>query len=344
MKKTIIILIIGIILPMVNSFAQTTYTGSVIDESNNPIVGASIMSITEKNKGVATGFDGHFKVTLKNAAVKITSIGFQTKQVVLKEGLNRIVLAQNTENLEEVIVSASREIQQRSEVPAAISVVTAQKINEIKAVGIEQLTNQVPGVFVSSSKAASNEQHFTATRSPISTRSLFLYLEDGLPIRPVAVFNHNALLETNSTAFGRVEVLKGPASSIYGSEAIGGSFNFITKEPTKKLSGSISNQTNTLGFRRYEGEISGTVNDKYGFYLGAHYAGRREGPVDHSDYDKFAITFKNVIKFSESLTWTNTLTYVDFETDTTGSISEENFLAEEYDSDQTFTNRIARSL
>ena len=78
-----------------------------------------------------------------------------------------------------------------------------------------------------------------AVRSPISTKSLFLYVEDGLPIRPTAVFNHNALLEMNDISYDRVEVLKGPASSIYGSEAIGGSFNFITKKPTRDFTGSV---------------------------------------------------------------------------------------------------------
>ena len=343
MKNKVIILVLFII-SSINLVAQTTYKGKVVDAKNNEVVGASIVSTANNNKGTVTDFKGNFTINLDDSSVKISMIGFKTRIVKLSNAFNNVLLQESTEKLDEVIISASREIQKRSEVPAAISVITAQKINEIKPVGIEQITNQVPGVFVSSSKAGSNEQHFTATRSPITTRPLFLFLEDGLPLRPVAVFNHNALLETNSTSFGRVEVLKGPASSIYGSEAIGGSFNFITKDPTKELSGSLSNQTNTLGFRRYEGEISGTVNEKHGFYLGGHYAGRRNGPFGHSDYDKYAFTFKNVNKFTESLTWTNVITYVDFETDTTGSVPEDEVLAGELDSNETFTSRIAKSL
>jgi len=205
---------------------QTTYKGKVVDNKNNPIVGASVMSTSNKEKGTATDFNGNFNIKLNNATVKITSVGFNSKTIKLTPGFNSISLNTATENLEEVIVSASREVQQRSEVPGAIGVVTAQQLEETKAFGIEQIVNQVPGVFMSTSNASSNEQHFMAIRSPISTKSLFLYVEDGLPIRPVAVFNHNALLEMNNTTFGRVEVLKGPASSIYGSEAIGGSLNF----------------------------------------------------------------------------------------------------------------------
>jgi len=102
------------------------------------------------------------------------------------------------EALEEVLVSsANRELQKRSEVPGSIAIITAKGSKETKAFGIDQLVNNIPGVFMSTSRVASNEQHFMAVRSPISTRALFLYLEDGLPIRPTSVFNHNSLLEMN---------------------------------------------------------------------------------------------------------------------------------------------------
>ncbi len=344
MKKLALILFIGLLTPMLKSYAQTTYNGKVTDKNNNPIVGASVISTSNKNKGTATDFEGNFTIKLSNSTVKVTSVGFQTKEVTLTLKLNKIILEQATENLEEVVISASREIQQRSEVPGAIGVLTANQIENTKAFGIEQLVNQVPGVFMSTSKAASNEQHFMATRSPISTKSLFLYVEDGLPIRPVAVFNHNALLEMNNTTFNRVEVLKGPASSIYGSEAIGGSFNFITKNPTKEFEGSLGAQINTMGLSRFEAEASTTAKEKYGFYVGGHYVQRKNGPVEHSDYEKFAISFKNVNDFSETLKWTNMVTFIDYRSDMSGSISEEDYQAGEYESDQTFTERVARSL
>ncbi|AXT60356.1 TonB-dependent receptor [Aquimarina sp. AD10] len=246
--------------------------------------------------------------------------------------------------LDEVLVtSASREIQKRSEVPGSIATLNAKSIKETKAFGIDQLVNQVPGVFMSTSRAASNEQHFMAVRSPISTKALFLYLEDGLQIRPTSVFNHNALLEMNDVSFGRIEVLKGPASSIYGSEAIGGSFNFITKNPTEKLSGSIGFQTNDLGLTRYEFEISDQVSDKLGFYLGGQYGQREDGLIEHSDYEKLAVTLKTVYEFSPTIKWTTVFDIVDYRSDMTGSLSENDFNGGNFESDQTFTEREAIS-
>ncbi|SNR14062.1 TonB-dependent receptor [Tenacibaculum jejuense] len=338
------LIIIGLLMLVLNISAQDLYKGKVVDVNQNPIFGASVISVKNTKRGVATDFEGGFMIKLNDNQVKISMVGFTTKTVKLSSEFNTIILQENLQNLDEVIVSASREIQQRKEVPAAIGVLTSKQIEETKAFGIEQLVNQVPGVFMSSSKAASNEQHFMAVRSPISTRSLFLYVEDGLPIRPVAVFNHNALLEMNNTTFEKVEVLKGPASSIYGSEAIGGSFNFITKSPRKDFGGSVSIQGNDLGITRYEAEASTTANEKYGFYVGGHYIQRNNGPVGHSDYEKFAITFKNENNFSETLRWINSVSFIDYRSDMTGSISEQNFLAGNYESDQTFTEREAQAL
>ncbi|WP_442264646.1 TonB-dependent receptor [Tenacibaculum sp. ZS6-P6] len=344
MNTKVIILVLGLILACANISAQKVYKGKVVDANQNPIFGASVISVKNSKRGVATDFEGGFMIKLSDNRVKISMVGFVTKTVKLSSEFNTIILQENLQNLDEIIVSASREIQQRKEVPASIGVLTSKQIEETKAFGIEQLVNQVPGVFMSSSKAASNEQHFMAVRSPISTRSLFLYVEDGLPIRPVAVFNHNALLEMNNTTFEKVEVLKGPASSIYGSEAIGGSFNFITKSPRKDFGGSVSIQGNDLGIKRYEAEASATANEKYGFYVGGHYIQRNNGPVGHSDYEKFAITFKNENNFSETLRWINSVSFIDYRSDMTGSISEQNFLAGNYESDQTFTEREAQAL
>lgn len=323
-------------------YAQNDYSGIILDANNQPLAGATIQSKNNLNNAVISDKDGNFSIPLKNEALVIVRfIGFNTLEQSLSEGINTIILIKNEELLEEVVISASRESQKRKEVPASISVISAKEINEAKAFGIDQLINDVPGVLMSTSRVASNEQHFMSVRSPISTKSLFLYLEDGLPIRPTAVFNHNALLEMNDLTFDRVEVLKGPASSIYGSEAIGGSFNFITKNPTKDFTGSLGFQINDVGLTRYDLEVSQYASEKVGFYLGTQYAQRENGPVQYSNYEKFALTFKNVNHLSPTLDWTNVFDIIDYRSDMTGSLSESDYTGGNYESDQTFTERDA---
>ena len=324
--------------------AQTVYKGLVTNQNNIPLIGADIISVSNPSIGAMTGSAGRFEISLKNTQVKITYVGFLNKTIKLSKGFNTIVLQENTTHLSEVVITGNREQQKRSEVPAAIDIIGTCDIAETKAFGIDQLVNQVPGVFMMNSRAASNEQHMMAVRSPISTCSLFLYLEDGLQIRPTSVFNHNALLEMNDISYRRIEVLKGPASSIYGSESIGGSFNFITKEPTKDLSGSFGIQVNDLGLSRYDFEISNSPNKKFGFYIGSHFVKRQDGILQHSDYEKFALTFKTVYQILNNTNWTNVIDLSDYRSDMTGSLSETDYFGGNFESDQTFTARDALAL
>lgn len=343
MKEYIWIAVLFFITATTN--AQIIFKGHITDHQKNALSGVTIISKENRKKGTITDNEGNFSIALTNGGVQISMMGYESKEVFLKSNqINKIVLSLSEENLEEVIVSASREVQKRKEVPGSVGVLDAQQIEDTKAFGIEQLVNQVAGVFMSTSKSASNEQHFMATRSPISTKALFLYVEDGVPIRPVAVFNHNALLEMNATSFNRIEILKGPASSIYGSEAIGGSFNFITKNPSKDFNGSIGFQINNLGLTRYELEASNTFNEKYGFYVGGHHIRRDNGLIGHSDYEKSTVSFKNVNDFSETLQWVNSLTFVNYRSDMTGALSEKNYSEGNYQSNQTFTERVAKAL
>lgn len=340
--KHIIVLILyfGI---SIHTNAQTTYIGRVNDTQHLPISGVSIQSKTDPTIGIATDKNGDFTIVLYNSSVIISAMGYQPLITTLHPNSNVITLKETSEQLEEIIVSASREAQKRAEIPGAISVITSARLEELKPFGIQQIVNQAPGVFMSTSLASGNEQHMTSVRSPISTKSLFLYLEDGIPIRPTAVFNHNALLEMNDVSFKRVEVLKGPASSIYGSEAIGGSFNFITKNPTGDFSGSLGYQVNDLGFSKYNFEVADYANDKFGYYLGSQYAMRNNGPIEHSNYEKFATTFKTVYHIDSTLTWSNTIDLIDYRSDTSGALTESDYHSGDYLSDQSFSERSARA-
>src|SRR5690606_31561194 len=96
------------------------------------------------------------------------------------------------------------------------------------------------------------EQHSMSIRQPQSYRSLFLYLEDGIPIRPAGVFNHNALIEMNMAALSQIEIIKGPSSAFYGSEAIGAALNFMSGKAPPLPEAYVSAQADNLGYRRLD--------------------------------------------------------------------------------------------
>ena len=107
--------------------------------------------------------------------------------------------------------------------------------------------NKLAGVHMSQ---LSGEGHSMAIRMPISTNPWYLYLEDGIPTRPTGFFNHNALYEVNMPQSAGIEVIKGPGTALYGSDAIGGIVNSLTRAAPKNASLEAGLEGGVYGYRR----------------------------------------------------------------------------------------------
>lgn len=124
------------------------------------------------------------------------------------------------------VVTATRERQLRTATSATIDAVSGAEIAKTRPAHPAELLNRVAGVHISELSA---EGHSTAIRQPLTTKPMYLYLEDGVPTRATGFFNHNGLYEVNLPQAGGIEVLKGPGTALYGSDAIGGIVNVLTR-------------------------------------------------------------------------------------------------------------------
>jgi outer membrane receptor protein involved in Fe transport len=79
---------------------------------------------------------------------------------------------------------------------------------------------------------------------------VYLYLEDGIPTRSTGFFNHNALYEVNLPQAGGIEVLKGPGTALYGSDAIGGVVNALTRPAPVTPGAEATVEGGANGYRR----------------------------------------------------------------------------------------------
>src|SRR5215207_7385225 len=124
------------------------------------------------------------------------------------------------------VVSATREVQRRTDQSSTIDVLDGSSIREVRAAHPSGIMQRLPGVHATQ---LSGEGLSMAIRQPITTKPMYLYLEDGVPTRSTGFFNHNALYEVNLPQSGGLEVLKGPGTAMYGSDAIGGVVNVLTR-------------------------------------------------------------------------------------------------------------------
>jgi outer membrane receptor protein involved in Fe transport len=144
-------------------------------------------------------------------------------------------------------VSATRELRRRDEGSATVDVLDGAEVRRSRASHPSGLMNRIPGVHVSE---LSGEGHSMSMRQPITTKPMYLYLEDGIPTRATGFFNHNALYEVNIPQSGGIEVLKGPGTALYGSDAIGGVVNVLTRPAPLTPSAEVSIEGGAYGYGR----------------------------------------------------------------------------------------------
>ncbi|SHG11094.1 Outer membrane receptor proteins, mostly Fe transport [Flavobacterium fluvii] len=244
------------------------------------------------------------------------------------------------ENLEEVFVTANRTATLRKETPVAISKLTAKTINETKAVALYEIANKVPGVLMVN---LGNEQHMMSIRQPMTTNAYYLYLEDGLSIRPMGIFNHNALLEINQFNLQNIEVVKGPASSLYGPEAVGGTINLISIKPSIDPEFKFGIQADQWGYRRIQAAGGATVG-KVGFHVSGISSLQKNGWMTFSDYRKDNINARIDYNINTNTRLISNTMYGQYYSDMSGGVNETDFYNRDYKSTSDFTYRKSDAL
>jgi len=242
--------------------------------------------------------------------------------------------------LENVVVTASRSVTLKREVPVAISKITQKTINETKATAVYEIINKTPGVLMVN---LGNEQHSMAIRQPMTTNSYYLYLEDGLPIRPMGVFNHNALLEINQFNLQSIEVVKGPVSSLYGPEAVGGAVNLISLKPVLQPEFKFGIQADQWGYKRFQA-AGGTTIGKIGFHIAGLSSAQRDSWMTYSDYNKDNINARIDYNINPKNRLIGTLFYGKYYSEMSGSVNENDFNNRTYKSLTDFAYRKSDAL
>lgn len=132
-------------------------------------------------------------------------------------------------DIEEIVVTSQRREQRRQDHAGNIALLGADEIAAVAHQHIYELMTRAPGVWLS---RGSGQEHLTAIRSPVLTGpgscGSFLFLEDGIPIRPAGFCNVNEMFEMHTEQAASIEVIRGPGTALYGSNALHGIINVLT--------------------------------------------------------------------------------------------------------------------
>jgi outer membrane receptor protein involved in Fe transport len=345
MKQILICISLSILT--LSAYSQTTISGTVSDALTHEAIPSVTIGLSDSTSQAATQAltptnakgQFHIDIPVKTGILKFSAMSYAPVYINIEQ-INtgtalHIELNSSPVDLQPVIVSASREQQARQDAPIAISKINTVQIQDTKATALYQLLNKVAGVYMVN---LGNEQHTMAIRQPINYNALYLYMEDGLPIRPTGIFNHNSLYEINMAGVKDIEVIKGPASSLYGSNSVGGAVNFITQNPPSGTAGDVSIQGDNYHYRRVDAD-GGFSSGKFGLYAGGYVAHQKDSWQDYSDFDKYSANLKTTYDFDNQTKLTIAGSYNYLNTQTPGSLDSTHFYNRSYGSNQRFTYR-----
>ncbi len=212
----------------------------------------------------------------------------------------------NFEETDEVIVTASKKEKNIQDVPVSAVIVDDKEVKETPAQNIAEILRDIPGVEIATT--ASNGMKYVCIRGESSRRTLLLI--DGQPLSLQKSMD-GPMAMLGKSQIERIEVVKGPVSVLYGSEAIGGVVNIITKKGgDKPFGGSInySYDTATRGFRG-DNIINGNVNGiEYTFAYGLSRYDDTETPdgtLDNNGEDRNSGTGSESDEYSAYLGYKN---------------------------------------
>ena len=257
-------LIISFCLSMMMAFfampvlAQNqTVTGTVVDENNEPIIGASVVVEGQKGSGTITDFDGNYTLSVpEKAKVTISYIGYVTQTV--KPG-GKVQMKEDSQSLEEVVV-VGYGTQKKAHLTGSVATVPVEDIQDLANGGLaSSLAGLVNGLSVSGGESRPGENATITIRDANSMADIGadanklspLYVIDGY-IYPndVKIGNtyHNlgeeAFNNLDASTIENISVLKDASAAVYGARAANGVILVTTKKgkqgaPTISYSGQF---------------------------------------------------------------------------------------------------------
>ncbi|MFP3942346.1 MAG: TonB-dependent receptor [Alphaproteobacteria bacterium] len=159
-----------------------------------------------------------------------------------------------------IVVTATRRPSALEDQAGNAARLETAELDLIRADHISEALNRLPGVNI---QRGSGQEHLTSIRSPVLTGGAgagsFLYLEDGVPLRAAGFANVNGLFEAHDEIAAAIEATRGPGSVLYGSNAVHGLINVITREPADEFEAVLEGSAGSFGRYKGRGWVSGTA-------------------------------------------------------------------------------------
>lgn len=266
--------------------------GRVIDQTGVPVPGASVF-VRDLSTGLETaqssGTQGEFSIEVRPGRYRVSAAenDFQTISEDVDVGdtapgpvlltLHPAILTQS------IIVTGSREEELLAQSVAKVEMIARSQLRDSGYESVSDILSEEPGVVTRTSRSPGSRAG-TQIHGIDSRQSLILI--DGFPVvgaRGVksGILNMN---RQSTNRLERVEIVKGASSALYGSDAIGGVINLITREPRKRFDADVTASAASLGGVDLRAD-SGFVHGRWSGFFAAERHKRNPYDLTPQDFD-----------------------------------------------------------
>lgn len=277
-------LLLVLFVPSLSIAQNAKISGKI--SSNGEALEFATVTIEKLTKGAITDIDGNYVIEkIPAGTYKITAamIGYESLSKSIKISNNAQIelsfeLTANANALSEVVVTGTLKEVVRSESPVPVEVYKPTFFRKNPSPNIYDAMQNINGIRPQLNCQVCNtgDIHINGLEGPYT-----MVLIDGMPIVS-SLSTVYGLMGIPNSLVERIEIVKGPASSLYGSEAVGGLINIITKNPTNASAFSADVMATTFGEYNVDLSLKAKLGKKASVLTGLNYF-NFQNTVDRND-------------------------------------------------------------
>ena len=262
MKNFKNLLFVALFLITAAVLGQTKITGTVVDETNQPLPGASVL-VKGTTNGTSTDFDGKFTLEAKSdsGVLVVSFIGFEAKEVSFSSSKKNLTveLIEDTGSLDEIIITATSFAIDRK-TPVAVSTIKAADIElKLGTQEFPEILKSTPGVYATKTGGGYGDARINLRG--FSSQNVAVMI-NGVPVNDM---ENGAVYWSNwaglSDVTSAMQVQRGLGASKVAVPSIGGTINIISKSTDAQQGGNINMSTGNNGYQKYGMTVSTGLMD-----------------------------------------------------------------------------------
>lgn len=320
MKKPVFLL--TYILFIAQALAQNS-NGKVVSQLNSQALSTVNIIKTDNSYKAVTDAFGNFNIQ-ESGTYSFSKENYISKTIYIDESLFTLVeLIPITESLNEIIITSNNFQKQLKNLPLAVSVLEASTISQNNSINIAPILNSVSGVYMHNGTLTTNRITIRGigSRNLFGTSKIRAYYED-IPLTNGSGFSTIEDIDMNT--LGRIEILKGPSSSLYGA-GLGGTIQLIPNKGLFDNNNINSSYTfGSYGLQKYslQANIGNLKNSANVTYSKLQSDGYREN--NNTKRQTFTIASKHFLSQSDKLVFLGN--YIDLKAFIPSSINSDDYI------------------